>query len=107
MDLIHAGDFVGLRALGQGGEDAGDVHPGGVAENDSSVRVVAVDEGTEEGVEIVWGGGEVEPVGVEKAFDVSVERWHAFDGSRIGDKGTAEDADGRGGHGDFDGVVDI
>lgn len=66
-----------------------------------------VQEGAQEGVEVVGGGGEVEPGWGEEGVDVGVEGGHAGYGGGGGDEGGAEDADGGGGHGDFDGVVDV
>lgn len=45
--------------------------------------------------------------GGEEGVDVGVEGGHAGDGGRVRDESRAEDADGGGGHGDFDGVVDV
>ena len=64
-------------------------------------------EGPEEGVQVVGGGGEVEPGWGEERRDVCVEVGHAGYGCGVGDEGRAEDTDGGGSHGDFNGVVDI
>lgn len=61
VHLLHSTDFVGLRALRQTGQEPGKIHPGRVAQDDGSAGVEVVQEGTEEGVEVVRGGGEVEP----------------------------------------------
>lgn len=107
MQFGDPGGFVGLRALRQGGQETGEVHPGCVPQEDGAGRVVGVDEGAEEGVEVVGGGGEVEPCWVQGVGDVGVELGHARDGLRVGDEGRAEDADGGRRHGYFDGVVDV
>lgn len=41
---------------------------------------MGVEEGAEEGVEVVGGCGEVEPCGVEEGVDVGVESGHGGDG---------------------------
>ncbi len=61
----------------------------------------------EEGVQVVGRGGEVEPGWVEGGGDLGVEFWHSGYGGRVRDEGAAEDADGGGGHGYLDGVVDV
>lgn len=99
--------LVGLRALREGGEEAAEVLPRGVAEDDGAPGVVPVQERAEEQVEVVRGGGEVEPGRVEGAGDLGVELGHPGDGGGVGDEGAAEDADGGGGHGYFDRVVDV
>lgn len=68
-----------------------------------------VAEGAEEGVEVVGGGGEVEERGVlEFGVEGCVELWHAGDGEGVFDaEGVVQDAEGGGGLGDFDGVVDV
>ena len=68
-----------------------------------------VDEGVEERVEVVGGGGEVGPCygGGELLLDVGVEFGHAGDGDGVGDESGAENTDWGGGHCDFDGVVDV
>ena len=66
-----------------------------------------VEEFAEERVEVVGGGGEVEPGWGEGLVDGGVEGGHAGDGGWVVDEGAAEDADGGGGHCDFDGVVDV
>lgn len=70
---------------------------------------MSVAECTEEGVEVVGRGGEVEEGGVlEFGFDVRVEFGHAGDGLGLFDaEGVAEDAEGGGGLGHFDRVVDV
>ena len=61
----------------------------------------------QERVEVVRGGGEVEPGWVEGGGDLGVEFWHSGYGGGVGDEGATEDTNGGGGHGDFDGVVDV
>lgn len=99
--------LVGLGALRQGSEEAAQVLPRGVAQDRGAFWVVLVQEGAEEEVEVVGGGGEVEPGWAERGGDLGVEFGHARYGGRVGDEGAAEDADGGRGHGYFDGVVDV
>ncbi len=61
----------------------------------------------EEWVEVVRAGGEVEPSWGQSGGDVRVESWHGGDRGGVGDEGRVEDADRRGGHGFFNGVVDV
>lgn len=68
---------------------------------------MCAEEGEDEGVEVVGRGGEVEPDWVEEGLDVRVELGHSGDGGGVGDECGAEDADGGGGHGYLDGVVDV
>lgn len=68
---------------------------------------MGVEEGAQEGVEVVGGGGEVEPGWGEGLVDVGVEGWHAGYRGGIVDEGAAEDAEGEGGHGYFYRVVDV
>ena len=107
METLHALRLVRFCTLGQGGEEAAQVHPGGVAEDDGAGRVVCVQEGAEEGVEVVGRGGEVKPDGGEGGVNGGVEGWHAGDGGGVVDECSLEDADGGGCHGDFDRVVDV
>lgn len=107
MDLLHPAAFVRFGALGQTREEAAEVLPRGFAEEDLAGRVVGAEEGPEEGVEVVGGGGKVKPGWGEEGVDVCVEGGHTGDGGGRGDEGGAEDADGGGGHGDLDGVVDV
>ena len=81
--------------------------PGGFAQEYLTGWVIGEEERAEEGVEVVGGGGKVEPGGVEEGMDVRVEGRHAGYWGRVRDEGRAEDADGGGGHCDFDGVVDV
>ena len=61
VDFVDAGAFVFFCALGEGADEAGEIHPGGVAEDEGALGVVLVEEGAQEEVEIVGGCGEVEP----------------------------------------------
>ena len=105
--LVDAAPLVGLRPLRQGREEAAEIHPGGVAEDGGALWVVLVQEGAEEGVEVVGGGGEVEPGWLQGGGELGVEFGHPCDGGGVRDEGAAEDADGGGGHGYFDRVVDV
>lgn len=108
MQSHHSFDFVFLRTLSQAHEETAQIHPACVAEEDGTAWVVGVDEGAEERVEVVRGGGEIEEWwGGEGAVDVGVEVWHAVHRGGGEEEGCAEDADGGGGEGDFDGVVDV
>lgn len=107
MDFLNAGALVSFRALGQGGEESAEIHPAGLAQEDGARWVVLVEEGAEEWVEVVGGGGEVEPGWGEGLRDVGVEIGHGGDGGGFGDEGGSEDADWGGGHGYFYGVVDV
>lgn len=60
VDFLDAGDFVVLCPLRERGDQAAEVLPAGVAENDGALRVVIVAEAFEEWVEVVGRGGEVE-----------------------------------------------
>lgn len=64
-------------------------------------------ERAEEGVKVVGRGREVEPSWVQKGLDVVVESGHGGDDLGVGQECCAEDTNGRGGEGDFDGVVDV
>ena len=109
MDLDQSGNLVGFCALRKGGQEAAEIHPGSLAEEDGSRGIVRVDEGMEEWIEVVGRGGEVGPYyGRGKLLlDVGVELRHAWDRGGVGDESGAEDADWGGGHCDFDGVVDV
>ena len=107
VHFLHPVDFVRLRALRQAGQEAGEIHPRGVAQDDGAVRIEGAQEGAQEGVEVVGRGGEVEPCRVEGRVHVLVEGRHVGDWFRGADEGRAQDAGGRGRHGDFDGVVDV
>lgn len=107
MYLLDTAPLVSFGALRERGEEAGEVHPGCVAEYGGAFGVVLVQEGAEERVEIVGRGGEVEPGWVEGGGDLGVEFWHSGDGGGVGDEGAAEDADGGGGHGYFDRIVNV
>ena len=107
MQLHYSAGFVGFGALSQGGEQAAEVHPRGVAEDDRAGGVVGVEEGAEERVEVVGTGGEVEPGWVQERLDVGVEWWHARDRGGVVDEGGAEGANWGGGHCCFYGVIDV
>jgi hypothetical protein len=66
-------------------------------------------EGAEEGVEVVWRGGEVEICWVLKlSLEMGVEFGHAGYRKRsLNTEGVVQDAERRGGLCDFDGVVDV
>ncbi len=68
---------------------------------------MGVEEGAEEGVEVVRAGGEIEPIGVQEGLNVSIERGHAGDGGGVVNEGGAEGADWGGGHSCFDGIVNV
>ena len=81
MHLRDAVGFVLLRALAEGSDQAAEVLPGGVAEDERAGGEVFGAEGAEEGVEVVGGGGEVEVCWVlEFGLEVRVEFGHALDG---------------------------
>ena len=61
-----------------------------------------MEECTEERIEVVGGGGEVEPGWVKGDCDLGVEFGHSSDGCGVGDEGAAKDTDGGGSHGYFD-----
>ena len=107
MQFLHTAAFISFGALGQAGEETAEILPGGFAQEDLAGWVVGEEEGAEEGVEIIGRGGEVEPGGGEEGMDVRVEGGHAGYWSGVRDESRAEDSDGRGGHCDFDGVVDV
>ena len=107
MQPIHLTRLVRLCPLRQALQEAAQIHPAGVAKEDGAFGVVGVDEFAEEGIEVVRGSGEVEPCWVKGGLDVGVERGHGRDGFGGGEEGCADNADGRRGLGDFDGVVDV
>ena len=102
MNLLDAAPLVGFRSLREGREEAAQIHPRCVAEDRGAFGVVLVQEGAEEGVQVVRGGGEVEPGWVEGGGDAGVEVGHSGYGGGIRDEGAAEDADGGGRHGYLD-----
>lgn len=77
MQLYHLSDFVGLGAGSEGREEATDILPAGFAQEGCSRGIVRAQEGEEEGVEVVGGGGEVEPGWGEEGVDVFVEGGHS------------------------------
>lgn len=107
VDFLHPAALVRLRALCERREEAAEVHPRRVAEEDGPGRIVFAHEGGEERVQVVGRRREVEPGRIKCGRDVFVERWHRRDRGRGRDKCGTEDADRRGCHGDFDRVVDI
>ena len=107
MQFFHAAAFISFGALGQASEEAAEILPRGFTQEYLTGWVAGEEEGAEEGVEIIGRGGEVEPGGGEEGMDVRVEGGHAGYWGGVRDKGGAEDSDGRGGHCDFDGVIDV
>ena len=102
MNLLYASPLVGLGSLRERSQEPAEIHPGCVSEYGSTFGVVLVEEWAKEGVEVVGGGGEIEPGRVEGGGDLGVEFWHTSDGSGVGDEGAAKNADWRRGHSYFD-----
>lgn len=109
VDFRDAVGFVLLCALAEGGDEAAEILPGGVAEDERAGGEVGGSEVAEEGVEVVRARGEVEERGVlELCFEGCVEFGHALDGQRFFDaEGVVQDADWGGGLGYLDRVVDV
>jgi hypothetical protein len=107
VNLFHPFPLVCLRAPRQGDKEPAEVHPGGFAQEDGAGGIIRMDEVVQERVQVVGRGGEVEPCRIEDLDDVSIESWHGGDRSGCIDKGGAENSHWRGGHGYFDGVVNV
>ena len=107
LEFRHPVALVCLCTLRERREEAAQVHPGGIAEEDGPGWVVFAHEGGEERVQIVGRGREVKPSRIERGRDVLVECWHRFDWGGGRDEGGTKDADRRWRHGNFDCVVDI
>ena len=102
MDLLYTASLIRFRSLREGCKEAAEIHPRCVAKYGGAFGVVLMEECAEERVEVVRGGGKVEPGWGEGGGDLGVEFWHTGYGGGVRDEGAAEDADGGGGHGYFD-----
>ena len=98
MDLVHTAALVGFGALCQGCEKTAEILPRGIAKDDGAGWVVLMKEGAQEGIEVIWGGGEIEPRWVDQGFYPFVQLRHSKDWSGFRDKSAAEDANRGGGH---------
>jgi len=109
VDLGDAGGFVLLGALAKGRDEAAEILPGGVAQDEGAGGEVGCSEVAQEGVEVVGACGEVEEGRVLEGFlQGGVELGHALDGQRFFDaEGVVQDAEWGGGLGYFDRVVDV
>lgn len=61
MELLHPIHLVALGAESQVGKQARYAHPGGISKQQLTLRIVRITEVAQERVEIVRGGGQIEP----------------------------------------------
>jgi hypothetical protein len=111
MNLGDAIRLVLLGPLAEGGDEAAQILPGGVTEDQRAGGEVLFSEVSQEGVEVVGGSGEVEEGGVLEFgvfLEGCVEFGHSGDGQGFFDaEGVVQDSERGGGLGYLDRVVDV